>query len=279
MDQSTIRCQLSPLKPSPSPPFSISTLRDIPSPPPLNLPHISYEQHDVTLENNHPSSPTSHLRRSTFRGGAAAPGATLAWQTRRDSSFATVLFWWRHGANAPSVGSSGGKLFLQSVLSCRPEFSWREGVGSGLMGYGRSVGRGCGEALWGREQRPEVSHFPVQSCGTRLRAEGRSFDVSGEQEGLMWRSPEWMGLGGLTVSAHEFKSKGSGRRRAYWSRHGEECNQPVRSCEGTAASHGTNGDYTNCQAPHKDHQTYFISSLHSETKRVLMETLASDQSC
>lgn len=58
------------------------------------------------------------------------------------------------------------------------------------MGYGRSVGRGYGEALWGAEQRPEVSHFPVQSCGTRLRAEGRSFDVSGEQEGLMWRSPE-----------------------------------------------------------------------------------------
>lgn len=211
MDQSIIRCRLSPLKPSPSPPFSISTLRDIPSPPPLNLPHICYEQHDVTLENNHLSSPTSHLRRSTFRGGAAVPGATLAWQTRRDSSFATVLFRWRHGAKAPSVGSSGGKLFFQSVLSCRPEFSRREGVGGGLMGYGRSVGRGCGEALWGREQRPEVSHFPVQSCGTRLRAEGRSFDVSGEQEGLMWRSPEWMGLGGLTVSVHvSLSQRGAG---------------------------------------------------------------------
>lgn len=134
MDQSIIRCRLSPLKPSPSPPFSISTLRDVPSPPPLNLPHICYEQHDVTLENNHPSSPTSHFRRSTFRGGAAAPAATLAWQTRRDSSFATVLFRWRHGAKAPSVGSSGGKLFLQSVLSCRPEFSRREGVGGWVDG-------------------------------------------------------------------------------------------------------------------------------------------------
>lgn len=70
------------------------------------------------------------------------------------------------------------------------------------MGYGRRVGRGCGEAFWGTEQRPEVSHFPVQSCGTRLRAEGRSFDVSGEQAVLMWRSPELMGLGGLTVSVH-----------------------------------------------------------------------------
>lgn len=65
---------------------------DIHSPRPLSLPHISYEQHDVTLENNQPSSPTSHLRRSRFREGAVAPGATLAWQTRRDSSFATVLF-------------------------------------------------------------------------------------------------------------------------------------------------------------------------------------------
>lgn len=30
---------------------------------------------------------------------------------------------------------------------------------------------------------------------------GWSFDVSGEQAVLMWRSPEWMGLGGLTASA------------------------------------------------------------------------------
>lgn len=181
-DQSTIRCQLSPLKPSRSAPFSIATLRGI-LVPLFHTAVVNYTMSDSKI-----ASHTSHLRRSTFKGGAAAPRATLAWQTRRDSSFATALFWLRHGANAPGVGCSGGKLFLQSVLSC---LSWREGVRGGLMGCRRNVGRGCTKALWGTEQRPEVSHFPVQSCGTWLRAEGRSFDVSGFDVPLARMNGPW----------------------------------------------------------------------------------------
>lgn len=238
MDQSIIRCLWSPL---PHPLFQSAHLWTFTVPPPLNLPHISYEQHDVTLENNHPSSPTSHLRRSTFRGGALAPGATLAWQTQRDSSFATVLFWWKHGANAPSVGSSEGKLFLQSVLSCRPEFSWREGVGGELMGYGRNVGRGSGEALWGYGA--AAGGEPLPSSKLRNPAES-------------WREELWCQrrAGGFDVALAGMNGP--------W-RVDSQCACEFKSKGGTAASHGTNGDYTNVQVTHKDHQTYFISSIHS----------------
>lgn len=126
-----------------------------------------------------PFSQTSHLRLSTFRGGGGAtPGATLAWQTRRDSSFATALFWW---SKCPQC-CSRGKLFLQSVLSRRPE----EVVGA-VGGIWEKRGEGMQKGPLECEHGPEVSRVSVQSCGTWLRASWGGALMSAESR------PFWCG--------------------------------------------------------------------------------------
>lgn len=173
-DQSMIRCEQGPLKYTPSPAGHF---------PPCLGTSTGPRSHQMWNSRCHPQrqpsfSQTSHLRLSTFRGGGATPGATLAWQTRRDSSFATALFWW---SKCPQC-CSRGTLFLQSVLSRRPE----EVVGA-VGGIWEKRGEGMQKGPLECEHGPEVSRVSVQSCGTWLRASWGGALMSAESR------PFWCG--------------------------------------------------------------------------------------
>lgn len=195
MDQSIIRCQPSPLKPSCSAPFSIATLRGI-LVPLFHTAVVNYTMSDSKI-----ASHTSHLRRSTFKGGAAAPGATLARQTRCDSSFATALFWLRHGANAPPVlaalGVSSSSKVCYHVLAGGKE----SGVGWWDTGetWGGDVQRPFGAQSSGRRwatfQFKAVERGWELKGGALMSAESRRFwcatrqnewALAGRQSACMW---------------------------------------------------------------------------------------------
>lgn len=85
--------------------------------------------------------------------------ATLTWQTRRDSSFATLLLWWRE--YACSLGcSGGGKRFPPKYVIASP---LEEPQGRRGKSWDREKGRdgGVETVLWGRGWR--WAQFKVQS--------------------------------------------------------------------------------------------------------------------
>lgn len=133
-----------------------------------------------------------------FKGRVAAPRATLAWQTRRDSSFAVVLSWWSHcsqfwllwGKAVPSkvcyhvtLSRAGGKEGGW-VRRLREEWGW-----------------GSGKGLWSRSWRWAEFKFKAaeRDCEPRVSWGGALMQTQGV---LMWCVLEWMGLGGLTVTPH-----------------------------------------------------------------------------
>lgn len=65
-----------------------------------------------------------------------------------------------------ALGESGS---LQSVLSCSPEWSCREGGGGGqVIRLGGEWGQGSGKGLWGRDRR--CAEFKFKAAGRDCEA-------------------------------------------------------------------------------------------------------------
>lgn len=167
------------------------------------LPH---ETNDCSIKplktTSFPLAPTKTLHTPPsqyFKGGVAAPRATLAWQTQRDSSFAIVLSRW-------SRRSQFWQLWGKAVPSkvCYHVTPSRAGGKEG--GWARRLGEewgwGRGRGLWSRSWRWAEFKFKAAERDCEPSEPGRSFDAGRAQGVLMWCVLEWMGRGGLTVTPH-----------------------------------------------------------------------------